>query len=273
MRGPDVFMVANPRRKRKNKVMQRSEIMEENNCRTTFTVRVDECGPDGKAGIGTIGNYLQEMAWRHATMLGYGREELLRKNVAWVMTRMRILMDRYPLPGQGVAILTWPSAKDKHLAYRDFFIFDERGEVIGRCTTAWAHMDIAERKMVSFQEEGAPLSYTEDRSLEFEKRAVPRLKSPEFEVGLVSRRSDIDMNGHVNNVHFIEWALESVPLELSATSFLREMDISFRQECQAHEALKSSCGRNGSENEWLHSVKRDNDGAELARVSTVWQRK
>ncbi|MGE4291349.1 MAG: acyl-[acyl-carrier-protein] thioesterase [Desulfovibrio sp.] len=247
--------------------------MEENRHRAAFTVRVDECGPDGRAGIGTIGNYLQEIAWRHATLLGYGREDLLEKNVAWVMTRMRIQMDGYPLPGEEIRVLTWPSAKDKHLAYRDFRISDANDQMMGRCTTAWAYMDIAERKMVSFHEDGAPMPYSGERSLEFERRSVSRMKDAEHSVGLTSRRSDMDVNGHVNNVHFIEWALESVPDAWLEDFFLREMDISFRQECQAHEQLTSFCAQNGSEMELLHMLKRDADGVEMARISTLWRKK
>ena len=30
----------------------------------------------------------------------------------------------------------------------------------------------------------------------------------------VARRSDVDMNGHINNVTYLAWALETVPREV-----------------------------------------------------------
>lgn len=30
----------------------------------------------------------------------------------------------------------------------------------------------------------------------------------------VARRSDVDMNGHINNVTYIAWALETVPRDV-----------------------------------------------------------
>lgn len=246
--------------------------MDDNRYKAAFRTRVDECGPDGLVWIGAIGNYLQEVAWNHATLLGYGREDLLRKNAAWVMTRMRIKMERYPSLGQNIHVLTWPSARDKYLAYRDFVLSDDVGEILCQCTTAWAHMDIEARKMVSFQEDGAPLPYTGERSLTFESRSIQRLRDPEFRAEVISRRSDLDVNGHVNNVHFIEWALESIPQERFNEYILSELDISFRHECHAGERLLSVCSQNGTENELLHLVSREKDAMELARVRTCWQR-
>lgn len=237
----------------------------------SFTVRVDECGTDNRVGIGAVGNYLQEIAWRHATLLGYGREALLERNVAWVMTRMRLCMARYPGPGETLRLETWPSARDRHLAYRDFRLYDAAGEILGRCTTAWANMDVAARRMAPFEEHGEPMPYTGERSLEFERRAVPKLREPEHAQRMVSRRSDLDVNGHVNNVHFVEWALESLPQEWIDGHRLREVDISFRQECHPHTPLTSLCASGGEDGEWLHLLRRDADDVELARVSTLWE--
>ena len=33
----------------------------------------------------------------------------------------------------------------------------------------------------------------------------------------VARRSDMDMNGHINNVTYLAWALETVPIEIYLT--------------------------------------------------------
>ncbi|MGE4469441.1 MAG: acyl-[acyl-carrier-protein] thioesterase [Desulfovibrio sp.] len=236
----------------------------------SFRIRVDECGPAVQARLGTLANYLQEMAWNHAELLGYGRESLLEANVAWVMTRMRLRLERALLPGTDIRIRTWPSGRDKYLAYRDFVIMDGGGDEVGRCTTAWAHMDLEERRMVPLQE-SAPFPVDAYRSLLFEGRTVPRLRSAEYSAEIISRRSDLDVNGHVNNVHFMEWALESVPHFWVEAHDFYEMDISFRQECLAQETLSSFCVVNEDKKQLLHCVKRCRDDVELVRVRSYWR--
>lgn len=39
----------------------------------------------------------------------------------------------------------------------------------------------------------------------------------------IARRSDMDMNGHINNVTYLAWALETVPKEVYETHQLYEV--------------------------------------------------
>ena len=50
-----------------------------------------------------------------------------------------------------------------------------------------------------------------------------------------ARRGDIDLNGHVNNVHYVEWLLESRPDEAGPC---RELDIVFKSETLAGEEVR-----------------------------------
>ena len=44
------------------------------------------------------------------------------------------------------------------------------------------------------------------------------------------RYSDIDSNGHVNNVNYVEWAIESVPLEVVKNFNIERIKIIFEKE-------------------------------------------
>ena len=43
----------------------------------------------------------------------------------------------------------------------------------------------------------------------------------------VARRSDMDMNGHINNVTYLAWALETVPIDI----YLNHILIQVRASC------------------------------------------
>ena len=50
----------------------------------------------------------------------------------------------------------------------------------------------------------------------------------------VARRSDMDMNGHINNVTYLGWALETVPADVYLNYSLQEVLLS----CLRHAAFK-----------------------------------
>ena len=56
----------------------------------------------------------------------------------------------------------------------------------------------------------------------------------------VARRSDVDMNGHINNVTYIAWALETVPRDVYYNYELQQVP------CQPQFMLYSSHCASGS---------------------------
>lgn len=43
----------------------------------------------------------------------------------------------------------------------------------------------------------------------------------------VARRSDMDMNGHINNVTYLAWALETVPSDVYLNYSLQQVGVHF----------------------------------------------
>ncbi|GAB4832933.1 Palmitoyl-acyl carrier protein thioesterase, chloroplastic [Ancistrocladus abbreviatus] len=70
--------------------------------RQNFSIRSYEIGADRTASIETLMNHLQETALNHvktAGLLGDGfgsTPEMCKRNLIWVVTRMQVLVDRYP---------------------------------------------------------------------------------------------------------------------------------------------------------------------------------
>ena len=53
----------------------------------------------------------------------------------------------------------------------------------------------------------------------------------------VARRSDIDMNGHINNVTYLGWALETVPLDTFLTCKLHQARAVLRSAVHPHDSF------------------------------------
>ena len=78
------------------------------------------------------------------------------------------------------------------------------------------------------------------------KQKLPDLPLPAEIEGpkQVARRSDIDMNGHINNVTYLGWALETVPLDTFLTCKLHQASAALRVSRQpTHHVCHRPSGR------------------------------
>ncbi len=110
----------------------------------------------------------------------------------------------------------------------------------------------------------------------FPSRAITRLKTGDHTAPITARRSDIDINGHVNNVCYTKFCLESVPQEWEDTHRCMGLDIQFRSESFAGDAYSSFCVES-EESEihktLLHGLTRSEDNKEIVRMRTWWKEK
>jgi acyl-ACP thioesterase len=101
---------------------------------------------------------------------------------------------------------------------------------------------------------------------------VPKLKTPIHRIARTPSFSHLDMNGHVNNVHFAAWALEALPWEFRRTHRLTLLDIVFRNEIRQEDTITAACAPDTDDQfVWLHSLVRSDDSTEIARLRTQWE--
>lgn len=207
----------------------------------SWSVRAYECGPDGVATMSSVCNWLQEAASLNAEALAFSKSnfESAGENISWVLTRLKVRMSRFPKWGESVSILTFPRGGRKIVAYRDFVLSGADGREIGRATSEWMLIDLASRKVVAIPE-GVFAAANTVREPVFGDELFAKLRWDCREVAsdaLVfrARRGDIDLNGHVNNVHYIEWLLEGRP---DAAGPCGELDIVFKSETLAGEEVR-----------------------------------
>ena len=85
-----------------------------------YRVHVYETGPDGKLNLYSLFNYMQDIASDHAEKLGFGRNDLMRDNRFWVLSRMYAVFHKLPLWGNSLIMKTWPDGTDRLFALRSY---------------------------------------------------------------------------------------------------------------------------------------------------------
>ncbi len=238
-----------------------------------FKVRAYEVGPNGKASMQTIFNYLQEAASNHAAAFKADKQNLEHLNLTWVLSRVHVQMERFPFWHQIVRVETWPSKKELYYGLRDFLILDEKQRVLGRATTSWMMIDFSKRRPVKLPDFLDSIENKEKgRALDDPFDRLPVLKTVENERKFIVRYSDLDVNNHVNSGHYITWALEAIPMVIREKYQVKDIQINYRAEAvygdrvlSQIEAFKKKDGF-----EVLHRVLREKDGKELCRAVSQW---
>ena len=206
-----------------------------------WPVRTYECGPDGAASMASVCNYLQEAASLNAETLAFSKSnfEAAGENISWVLTRLKVRMTRFPRWGETVSILTFPRGGRRIVAYRDFLLSGTAGEELGRATSEWMLIDLASRKVMAIPDSVFAAANTV-REPVFGEESFAKLRWDCREMAgdalsFRARRGDIDLNGHVNNVHYVEWLMEGRP---EAAGPCHEIDIVFKSETLAGEEVR-----------------------------------
>ncbi|CAL5438559.1 unnamed protein product [Camellia sinensis] len=188
-----------------------------------FSIRSYEIGADRTASIETLMNHLQETALNHvksAGLLGDGfgsTPEMCKKNLIWVVTKMQVLVDRYPTcRGDVVQVDTWVAASGKNGMRCDWLVHDCRtGDILTRASSVWVMMNKETRRLSKIPNEvrgeigtffvDSPPVVDEDsrKLLKLDESTADYIRN-----GLTPRWSDLDVNQHVNNVKHIGWILE-----------------------------------------------------------------
>ncbi|GMI99725.1 hypothetical protein HRI_003641800 [Hibiscus trionum] len=222
--------------------------------RQTVVVRSYEVGVDKTASLESLFNLFQETALNHVWMSGllsngFGATHgMMRNNLIWVVSRMHVEVDHYPIWGEVIEIDTWVGASGKNGMRRDWIIRSQAtGITYARATSTWVMMNVQTRRLSKMPDEvRGEISpwFIEKQAI---KEAVPEKivklddKAKYVNSGLKPKRSDLDMNHHVNNVKYVNWMLETIPDKFLECNKLSSIILEYRRECGGSDLVQSLC--------------------------------
>ncbi|XP_022939594.1 palmitoyl-acyl carrier protein thioesterase, chloroplastic-like [Cucurbita moschata] len=222
--------------------------------RQTVVIRSYEVGPDKTATMESLMNLLQETALNHVWMSGllsngFGATHgMMKHNLIWVVSRMLVEVDHYPIWGEIVEIDTWVGASGKNGMRRDWLIRSQAtGHVYARGTSTWVMMNQQTRRLSKMPEEvRAEISpwFIEKHAIKedaYEKISKLDDKAKYMNSDLKPKRSDLDMNHHVNNVKYLRWMLETIPDHVLESQQLSSIILEYRRECGSSDIVQSLC--------------------------------
>jgi acyl-ACP thioesterase len=190
---------------------------------------------------------MQEAANVNASTLGFGYDEMINSNMAWVLSRTHVKFVNTPKWRQEVNLKTWHKGVSKLFHLRDFILSDKEGNPLVLATTSWLIIDLNTRRLV--RNSALDMSDTAIDAIETpaDKVVIPVDIEPELVRKHPVTWSEVDTNGHVNNVKYAVWALDAVKAEDIKERPLKEMLINYDAEVMPGDTVKISRVRQESE--------------------------
>lgn len=223
----------------------------------------------GKLSASFMFYQMQDIAWEHANVLGFGYDKLRKDQQFWVLSRLRVKINRRPRWAENFVLETWSRGTDGFYGYRDFNFVDHNGNIIAQATSSWLVIDAETKRIVRLSEFTDFPKYEESV---FGENAG-KVKVPQSETVLHFTPvlfNEIDINQHFNTGRYIERIIDSYDFEFHETHELVEYEINFLKEGMPADklAVKRQCI---DATNHLCSVVREFDNMELIRARLMWK--
>jgi acyl-ACP thioesterase len=240
-----------------------------------YRIHVYETGPDERLTLHALFNYMQDIASEHAIKLGFGRDDLMKENHFWVLSRMYAEFNTWPLWGETIIVRTWPNGTDKLFALRNYEVSYPDGKHIASGSSSWLILDYNTRKirrpdatLEKFYHDLKPNDSPIRYAIKLDFKSDDWKSSTPFRV----KASDLDVNFHTNNTRYLNWIYDSYELQFLIDNRPRSVEINYLAESVYDDEIliKSSVDFNDPVYQ-NHSVVRSVDNRELCRIRIEWQ--
>lgn len=173
---------------------------------------------------------MQDAATSHADALGIGWDNMNANGLFWVLSKVKIVFDK-PVSRavSEFSLYTWPVASNRLYAERRFKGTDEQGETLFSSSTLWMIVERDTRKIVSRETLAKYYNFDFDDADCGCDNNFDRIRIDETYASAYTsrvRRTDLDINRHVNNTRYVDYALDA----LSETDKVTELEIVFHKE-------------------------------------------
>ena len=191
--------------------------------------------------IGHLGNNLLNAADFHSNDRGYGVNYLNSVNKTWVLSRLSVELDKIPAIYEDFVVETWIDSVMRYFTNRNFKITNKDGYVYGYGKSIWAMIDTTTRQPVDILKTSNETisEYLEtDYANPIKKSSRVKLDDDlKLQQSILTTYSDIDINGHVNSIKYIEHILDLFPIEYYKKYRIKKFDIAYIMESHNNDKL------------------------------------
>ncbi len=194
-----------------------------------YTLRAGDFDKYNQIKPSAVLDLFQDAAGQHAEQLGVGFNSMLKRNFLWVVTRIKFEIITAPKRYQTVLIKTWPLEPNRLNYRREYCIEDLDGNRLIKGSSEWVVLHSTERKFLSVPDL-YPFSdnFYDEKMFEGKIGKIHNFESDSQVYKVVPSFCELDINGHVNNIKYADFALDAVKPQES--ELIKTFQIDYRKE-------------------------------------------
>ena len=172
---------------------------------------------------------MQEAAIIHSDASGYSIKDVPTTGVIWMLIGWRIRLLDHVGWNENVTVKTWPRTMERLTSERDFEIVTADGRIAAIGESVWVLVNAQTGRIVRIHQDVVDAYDLSDRKVFLQpQQVIPHKQGTERYQCTVTKR-DLDTNHHVNNRVYLDYAVQTMPDDISAHEF-REISIRYRKQ-------------------------------------------
>lgn len=215
---------------------------------------------NNKVNIRSFMSFLEDAGGIHSDMVGYGAYDIERTNLNWMIISWHIKFLKKPVYNEHIKVVTWSKDIQRLYAYRDFEVYNDKGEVIAIASSKWVLVNL-ETKSITTPDNKLKEAYQSEDASVMDIKELGKLKEPEkylSQVEIVPTRAMIDVNNHVHNIHYLDFAYSALPDEVYYSDF-SEVQIMYKKEIKLGEKVKALYSYSEEEGTHIVAIKSEDE--------------
>ena len=232
-----------------------------------FLAEPFHCDFQGQLMMGHLGNHMLNAADFHSSDRGFGMKYLNTIKKTWVLSRLAIEMEQMPRQYDKFFVETWVESAMRYFTQRNFHVVGEGGRNYGYGRSVWAMIDTETRQPTDILaiHDGAINEWIDkDKECPIAKSGRVKMSNEAELVRTIDTYyNDVDINGHINSVKYIEHVVDLWDLTWYREHQIRRLEIAYVAEAHQGDRLSFYREQTG-DSEYSVRICRS-DGTEVVR--------
>ena len=238
------------------------------NCSYTESIRAlpSMCDETSRISIPGFLDMFQDAAGFHAKSIGIGALELEEKGLFWIVSKIRLKINKRPLVQETLEETTWIQPAEKVVCERDWEL-NKDGEQLAYVRSIWALLkreDFRPALMAGIYPD-SDYSIAPPDDIPF-TRISKKFENAEIIGEYKIRSVDIDRGGHFNNGNYVRAMLGCFTCAQIEEMNITEMDLQYHLQCYEGETIKFV--RRPSE-DWLMEIGALNEEGKVCFTAAI----
>lgn len=241
-----------------------------------YKINIYDVDTNHNCKFSTLVDYLWDVVISQSDYLGETNEGFVHNQCIWVLLKYDITIHKYPKYKDVITVDTKVLGSKKFYGYRQNTIKDSDGNIIAEVISTAILIDYEKRRPMKISPDQIKI-YELDGELDEVPPLddIPKIEKEDYIKDYPIRFSDIDSNGHVNNVRYMEMAMDTLPRYILNEYQLFNIKVLFKKETTDGDTLHISSQIISDENDEIITVHNilGNSKKLLTKLQFIWKKK